>query len=490
MDRILVWFRRDLRDQDHAALAQALRRAREVYCVFLFDRAILDALPSRRDRRVVAIHQALCELDAALRRRGGALYVCHGMADEDIPRLAGALRVAAVFVNRDYEPAALARDGRVAIRLAAQGIAFEAFKDQVIFDGVEVLTQAGRPYTVFTPYRRAWLARLTEEDLAPHDTAGGRGRLCVVAENLSEPVTLGVPTLSALGFEAMPPSEVPEHGAGMSGAAVRRQHFLGRLTQYAVQRDFPAHAGTSRLSPHLRFGTISVRQLVADAVAAGALRARSTAETPSGAAAWLSELVWREFYFMIIAAFPHVATRAFKPEYDAITWADGEQADADFAAWCAGKTGYPLVDAGMRQLARTGELHNRLRMIVASFLCKDLGIDWRRGEAWFAAQLNDFDLAANNGGWQWSASTGCDAQPYFRIFNPVTQSERFDPEGTFIRRFIPELAEVPTRWIHAPWLASTPPTAYPAPRVNHASARAATLARYGLVKASTKPSGR
>lgn len=480
LEAVLVWFRRDLRDADHAALGEALRRARRVYCAFVFDRQILDALRvndnPRADRRVEFIRESLCELDLALRRRGGALIVRHALAADEIPRLARELDVDAVFANRDYEPQAKARDAAVAAALSQTGIAFESFKDQVIFDGAEVLTQAGRPYTVFTPYRNAWLKRLTDDDHAPH--AGGRGQL------VGSALASGVPTLEQIGFA---PTDLHQIGvaSGMSGARALVDDFAPRLARYREQRDHPASKGVSYLSVHLRFGTVSLRALVSLALAAGALRG------DPGAATWLAELIWRDFYFMILDRFPHVVERAFKPEYDAIDWLRGDHADALFAAWCQGRTGYPLIDAAMRQLDRNGYMHNRLRMVVASFLCKDLGIDWRRGEAWFARQLNDFDLAANNGGWQWAASSGCDAQPYFRIFNPLTQSQRFDPDGRFIRRYLPELATVPDRFIHAPWLMSAAEQSAcgvvvgrdtPAPLVDHAQARRQTLERYAVVK--------
>ena len=475
-DSVLVWFRRDLRDHDHAALAQALRRARRVFCVFVFDREILDALPTRYDRRVEFIRETLCELDEALRQRGGALLVRHALARQEIPRLADELGVSTVFANRDYEPSAKARDAAVAAALGSAGIAFETFKDQIVFEGVEVLALSGRPYTVFTPYRKAWQARLGEDDLLRHE--GDAGRL------VQPGAANGVPTLGALGFQS---AGLAASGAltGMRGARRQLEVFLPRLADYAATRDFPALDGTSQLSVHLRFGTISVRELVAGALAAGALRGNV------GAANWLSELIWREFYHMILDHFPHVETRAFKPAFEAIAWESGALAEQDLAAWCDGRTGYPLVDAAMRQLNATGFMHNRLRMVVASFLCKDLGIDWRRGEAYFARQLLDFDLAANNGGWQWAASSGCDAQPYFRIFNPLTQSERFDPDGRFIRRWLPELAAVSDRHIHAPWRMSAEEQAAcgvlvgrdtPLPVVDHALARQQTLARYRLVR--------
>ncbi len=464
-EKALVWFRRDLRDNDHTALSAALGETREVYCAFIFDSDILDALPGRQDRRVHFIHDSLIELDQALRRRGGGLIVRHGRATEEIPALAGQLGVSAVFANRDYEPAAKARDGQIAETLAAAGIEFHASKDQVIFDGDEVLTQAGTPFSVFTPYKKAWLKRLSPADsgVAPCEGLVAGGELA------------GVPPLAEIGFR---PTDLAELGIrpGMSGARALWDDFRqGRIERYGQLRDFPAVKGVSYLSVHLRFGTISIRELV------------RTAQQRQ-AESWLSELIWRDFYFMILDHFPQVVCHAFKPAYDAIAW---DHWPAGFEAWCAGRTGYPLVDAAMRQLGHSGWMHNRLRMVVASFLTKDLGIDWRLGEAYFAEQLNDFDLSANNGGWQWAASTGCDAQPWFRIFNPVTQSERFDPEGKFIRRYVTELASVPDKFIHAPWTMSRREQErlrviigddYPAPIVDHATARARTLARYAPVK--------
>jgi len=475
-DSVLVWFRRDLRDHDHTALDEALRRANRVHCAFIFDRQILDALPSRTDRRVEFIRESLVELDAALRRRGGELIVRHAGARREIPHLAKELGVDAVFCNRDYEPLAKTRDAHVAAALDEIGIGFESFKDQAIFDGAEVLTQAGKSYTVFTPYKNAWLKRLVEDDWRPIDCSRG----ALVSSDLAK----GIPSLSEIGFET---TDMLQTGLvpGMTGACLRIDDFRDRLSHYAEWRDYPAAKGVSYLSVHLRFGTVSIRELVAMALDHGALR------SDAGAASWLSELIWRDFYFMILDHFPHVVGAAFKPEYDAIPWERGETSDELFAAWCEARTGYPLVDAAMRQLNSTGFMHNRLRMVVASFLSKDLGIDWRRGEAYFAQQLNDFDLSANNGGWQWAASSGCDAQPYFRIFNPVKQSERFDPEGRFIRRYLPKLATVSNRHIHAPWRMSEAEQNScgvlvgrdtPAPIVEHDTARHRTLERYAVVK--------
>ena len=284
----------------------------------------------------------------------------------------------------------------------------------------------------------------------------------------------GVPALATIGFESVA-LDLP---TGMSGARELFEAFRPRLEAYRAQRDYPAIRGVSYLSAHLRFGTISVRALARAAREAGG----------EGAGTWLGELIWRDFYFAILDHFPHVVGHSFRPAYDAIVWEDWPEG---FAAWCEGRTGFPLVDAAMRQLRETGYMHNRLRMLTASFLTKDLGIDWRQGEAWFAQQLTDFDLAANNGGWQWAASTGCDAQPWFRIFNPVTQSEKFDPQGKFIRRYVPELKDIPEKWVHAPWqmpaaeqerLGIVIGRDYPAPIVDHAVARERTLERFSVVK--------
>jgi deoxyribodipyrimidine photo-lyase len=466
-----VWFRRDLRDVDHSALYHALRDHQRVYCVFVFDREILDGLPAA-DRRVAFLHASVVELDAALRARGGALIVREGQARELLPALAAALGVTTVCANRDYEPQAIARDLDVAERLRCLGIAFADFKDQVIFDKSEVLTQGGTPFSVFTPYKRAWLKTLREADYAAWPVGE-------VAAQLAPPVPgETLPSLAELGFAACDLAAVVP---GMSGARARLADFLPRLARYKSLRDFPATRGVSYLSVHLRFGTVSLRELVRAALAAG---------DGEGAETWLSELIWRDFYFQILWHHPRVVTRCFRAEFERVEWDDAPQL---FAAWCEARTGYPLVDAAMRQLHTSGYMHNRLRMIVASFLTKDLGVDWRLGEAHFALHLLDFDLAANNGGWQWAASTGCDAQPWFRIFNPLTQSEKFDPDGRFIRRYVPELARVPDKYIHAPWL--LPPLAqqmagcvigrdYPLPIIDHAAARERTLARFGRIKES------
>jgi deoxyribodipyrimidine photo-lyase len=478
MDAALVWFRRDLRPTDHAVLYHALKAARRVHCAFVFDRAILDELIAeghRADRRVEFILAAVAELDAALREHGGGLIVRHGVAADVIAALAAELSVDAVFAAEDYEPYARARDARVAAALAAAGRALHLAKDQVIFARDEVLTAAGRPFSVFTPYKNAWLKKLTAFFVKAYPVE-------LSSRALAPTAPAALPTLADLGFE---PTNLRDLGipTGAAGGERLLDDFLRRIDGYDRARDFPAVRGPSYLSVHLRFGTVSIRRLVRLAWE----RAR---QGSSGAATWLSELVWRDFYHQVLWHHPHVATQAFRPEYDRIAW---DEAPDLFAAWCAGRTGYPLVDAAMAQLNQTGYMHNRLRMVVASFLTKDLGIDWRRGEHYFARRLNDFDLAANNGGWQWAASSGCDAQPYFRIFNPVTQSEKFDPEGRFIKRYLPRLANFSAREVHAPWL--VPPLRqreagcvigadYPAPIVDHAQARARTLARYAVVKAA------
>jgi deoxyribodipyrimidine photo-lyase len=444
----LAWFRRDLRVHDTAALHAALTAHGVVHCVFVFDTEILDALPERADRRVDFIWHSVTELRAELERLGGGLHVLHGRAREEIPRLAARLGVAAVYAARDYEPQALARDAEVEARLRAQCVAFHTRKDHVIFELDEVRTGAGGPYSVFTPYRNAWLKKLDDFFLRPYPIAKYAGRLARSGSPL--------PALADLGF-APAPMALP---AGMSGAKKLFVDFRRRIDDYAKKRDYPALKGPSYLSVHLRFGTVSIRELVAFA------RKRKGA----GAATWLSELCWRDFYFAILAWRPDVADHAFRREYDALAFDDDERL---WRAWREGRTGYPLVDAAMRQLNTTGYMHNRLRMVTASFLVKDLGIDWRRGERYFAAKLNDYDLAANNGGWQWAASTGCDAQPWFRIFNPVAQSKKFDPRGAFIRKYLPELAHLPDEELHAPR----------APVVHHAAARKRTLERYGAVRA-------
>ncbi|MBW0445921.1 deoxyribodipyrimidine photo-lyase [bacterium M00.F.Ca.ET.228.01.1.1] len=487
-DTGLVWFRRDLRHTDNAALYYALKHCERVWCVFVFDTTILQPLIDKwqsrhpgtqaQDRRVEFILASLHELDEALRARGGGLVVLYGDPVDVVPKLAAELEVDAVFANHDYEPAAIERDEAVRERLSDAGRALRTFKDQVIFERAELLTGQNKPFTVFTPYKNAWLKQLTSFDLKPYPVETYANRLAPLPPRLNRQL----PTLEQLGFAPGNLGEL-ELPTGMSGAQRLLDDFLSRIDSYAERRDFPAAKGPSYLSVHLRFGTVSIRTL------ARLAHEMSLQPDGRGAATWLSELVWRDFYFMILAHHPRLAAGAsFRADYDRLRWEQGPEAEGAFAAWCEGRTGYPLIDAAMLQLNRTGYMHNRLRMVTASFLVKDLGVDWRLGERYFAEQLNDYDFAANNGGWQWAASTGCDAQPYFRIFNPVTQSEKFDAEGRFIKRYLPQLAKLPAKWIHAPWLADAQRLAeygvvlgedYPAPIVDHAQARARTLARFG-----------
>jgi deoxyribodipyrimidine photo-lyase len=478
----LMWFRRDLRLADNAALHAALSQCQRVHAVFVLDRDILDALPNA-DRRVDFILGSLQQLDEALRELGGmpghGLIVAHARAAEAVVSLAIELKVDCVYAGHDYEPQARARDTKVQAALQAHGIDFHTCKDHVIFEEREIVTQTGSAYGVFTPYKNKWLATLRPEDLRNHEVNHLGYRLA------ERPDKFRRPTLQAadIGFT---PSNLSTLNLpiGLRGGQAMFETFFERMDDYHATRDFPARKGPSYLGVHLRFGTVSIRRLVDIAWQ------RQLAGS-AGAEVWLSELVWRDFYFAILANFPQVAERAFKPAYDAIAWEQGDRAEELFRAWCTGQTGYPLVDAAMAQLNQTGYMHNRLRMVSASFLVKHLGIDWRWGEQYFATHLNDFDLAANNGGWQWVASSGCDAQPYFRIFNPVNQSQKFDPDGKFIRRYLPALSQLSNKSIHAPWTAKPLELQaaglilgeqYPKPIVDHAQARQDTLARYSVVK--------
>lgn len=466
-DAALVWFRRDLRDFDHAALYHALKASSRVYCAFIFDTDILGRLTEKADRRVEFIWESVRELKDALRSQGGDLIVRHGRAQEEIPALASKLGVGAVYANRDYEPSARTRDAAVAQALNQKNICFHEFKDQVIFEQDEILTQSDKPYGVFTPYKNAWLRKAEDFFLRPYPVDPYTSRLAKHDAGT-------MPALESLGFERthLHTLNIP---TGMLGGAQLFADFLERIEHYKNARDYPAVKGPSYLSAHLRFGTVSIRHL-----ARTAWRMES-----GGAETWLSELIWREFYFQILHHHPEVAKgRAYKPEFDALPFPNETRL---FEAWCDGRTGYPLVDAAMRQLNQTGYMHNRLRMVTASFLVKDLLVDWRWGERYFAEKLIDYDFAANNGGWQWAASTGCDAQPWFRIFNPVTQSERFDSQGKFIRNYVPELARCNDKEIHAPWLMSNARQQalgliigqdYPMPIIDHAARREQALALY------------
>jgi len=468
----LVWFRRDLRDFDHAALFHALKNSAQVHCVFIFDTEILDKLSNKKDRRVEFIWESVQELKTTLQKNGGDLIVRYGSARKLIPELALQLNIHGVFTNRDYEPNAVARDAEVAQTLATHHIAFHDFKDQVIFEKDEVLSLAGKPYSVFTPYKNAHLKQLNDDFLQPYPVD-------TYIQNLAQRVPEPLITLEEMGFERTNLSSM-RLPTGMSGGKLLFNDFEARMHHYKEARDFPAIKGVSYLSVHLRFGTVSIRHLARQA------RDRASAGPQSdGSQTWLNELIWRDFYVQILHHNPQIANgRAYKPEFEHLPFPNDEGL---FKAWCDGQTGYPLVDAAMRQLNQTGFMHNRLRMVAASFLVKDLLIDWRWGERYFAENLIDFDLSANNGGWQWAASTGCDSQPWFRIFNPVTQSERFDAKGQFIRKYVPELVSCNDKEIHAPFLISPLRQQsinviigkhYPAPLVNHAIQRDLALSLY------------
>jgi deoxyribodipyrimidine photo-lyase len=420
-DTTLFWFRRDLRVTDNAGLYRALKSNENVIPVFIFDTVILDELEDKADKRVAFIHKSLLLLKQSLEEAGSSLLILHG----DPIKIFSALKPKAVYTNHDYEPYARTRDEKVKNILEQNGSRFLSDKDQVIFEKDEVVKDNGEPYTVFTPYSKKWKAKLNAFYQKSYPTEK-------YFHNLLKIKPLPFPTLEEIGFETV---DVAFPERTVKGTIVKEYH---------LKRDIPGIIGTSRLGVHLRFGTVSIRKLVQ-------LAAKKN-ET------WLNELIWREFYQMILWHFPKV-DHAFKPQYDRIQWRNNVK---EFEAWCEGRTGYPIVDAGMRELNATGFMHNRVRMIVASFLTKHLLIDWRWGEAYFAKKLLDFDLASNNGGWQWAASSGCDAAPYFRVFNPELQTQKFDPEFKYIREWVPEFQTAD----------------YPKPIVDHKTARDRVLKVY------------
>ncbi len=418
----LCWFRRDLRLQDNAALHQALKNEQRVLAVFIFDTNILNQLENRQDRRVEFIHQSLHRLKQELENLGSSLWVMHGNPWE----IWTTIHPKAVYCNHDYAGYPLERDSQIKHMMEAKGSAFHSFKDHVIFEKDEVAKEDGTPYTIYTPYSKKWKSKLRNDGVKYFPVEK-------YSRNLFRTQPLPFPALSEIGFNA-------------TGASFPERKIKTKIIEsYQHTRDYPGQAGTSRLSVHIRFGTVSIRKL--------AYIATQKNET------WLNELIWRDFYHSILWHFPHVETQCFKPPYENIKWRNDE---TEFRQWCAGQTGYPIVDAGMRELNETGFMHNRVRMITASFLTKHLLIDWRWGEAYFAQKLLDFDLAANNGGWQWAAGCGCDAAPYFRIFNPQLQTEKFDPELLYIKRWVPELGTLQ----------------YPKAIVNHQQARERVLSVY------------
>ncbi|WP_207430191.1 cryptochrome/photolyase family protein [Sabulibacter ruber] len=424
---VLFWFRRDLRFTDNAGLYHALTSGYPVLPLFIFDQHILEQLPSAKDRRVTFIYQALSGLKAESEALGSSVLVRYGKPLEVLGELLQTYQVKAVYANHDYEPAAMDRDQEVAAFLAAKGVSFNTYKDQVIFEKAEIVKDDGSPYRVFGAFKRKWLQNVTASALEPFPSQHN-------LQHLYKTAPLPMFSLESMGFElaeetAFPASVLPEN----------------LIRTYEQTRDLPSLPGTSRLGVHLRFGTISVREMVKQALQLNAT--------------WLGELIWREFFMMILFHFPHVVSRPFNLEYEHMQWHNNEEL---FARWCAGTTGYPIVDAGMRELKATGFMHNRVRMIAASFLVKHLLIDYRWGEAYFAENLLDFELASNNGNWQWCAGTGCDAAPYFRVFNPETQAKKFDKQQEYIRKWVPDVGT----------------SAYPAPMVEHAFARERALATY------------
>ena len=419
------WFRRDLRLTDNTALHHAVESGLPVLPIFIFDKNILDALENRKDARVGFIHQTLKKMHTALQEQGSGIQFFYSTPKQVWETLIETYDIQGVFFNRDYEPYARERDGEIFEMFQRNNIPLHSFKDHVIFEKKEVCKDDGKPYTVFTPYSRKWKSLLKPEMLNPLNE--------LKFNAFYKMESSAIIPLEEMNF-AKSDQEIPSSDISLSV-----------VTNYHETRDIPSIRGTSRISLHLRFGTIGIRQCV-----------KIGLETNEK---WLNELIWRDFYQMIIYCFPHSAQSSFKPQYDRISWRHDEE---DFKKWCEGKTGYPIVDAGMRELNETGFMHNRVRMVVASFLTKHLLIDWRWGERYFADKLQDYELASNVGGWQWAAGSGCDAAPYFRIFNPYSQTEKFDKENKYIQKWVPE------------WKSAD----YPKPIVDHAKARERCLQVY------------
>ena len=396
----ICWLRRDLRLADNAALYHSLKTGFPVLPVFIFDKNILDQLSEKKDKRVSFIYQTLKKLDDQLKKSGSSFYIVHDTPLKAFEKICETFEVKEVFTNHDYEPYAIERDEKIKEFLSKKNIPFHSFKDQVVFERSEVMKPDGDPYTIFTPYSKVWKEKLKKEKIKVFPSENLLG-------NLYKAKSFPFPSLAEIGFEEVE-TEVPS--LNISEELIRH---------YDETRNIPSVEGTSFASMHLRFGTVSVRELVK--------LAQKLNEQ------WLNELIWREFFMMILFHFPYVVEGNFKKKYDLIKWRNNEK---EFELWCKGETGYPMVDAGMRQLNETGWMHNRVRMVVASFLCKHLLIDWRWGEAYFAEKLLDYELSSNNGNWQWAAGTGCDAAPYFRIFNPSEQIKKFDPQLVYIKKWI------------------------------------------------------
>lgn len=469
----LVWLRRDLRLHDHAALCEALKLAGKVQPVFVFDRTILKGFANPKDKRLSFLVLTLRQLHSQLKALGGGVLCLYGEADKTIPVLAQMLNATHIVCEEDYEPLTRARDEQVTSALH-EGCQFTSVVDHVIVPPYAVLKEDGTPYRVFTPYSKAWRAKLNTQSFAEH-TFELSGRLANQSQLVQR---LKISTqFTLIDLDADPAAILDQMGYQLidvgewrvDNVLDRLERFITyHLSDYKDQRDQLSYEGTSKLSPYLRFGLVSIREC-----------ARLAAEHPSkGSDCWINELIWREFYAMILYHFPHVVEDEFQEKYRRnLSWSQDSRL---LDAFIHGKTGFPVVDAAMRQLLETGWMHNRARMIVASFMTKDLHLDWRLGEAHFAQYLMDYDLASNNGGWQWAASTGTDAQPYFRVFNPLLQSQKFDPDGSYIRRFVPELRDVDTRTIHAPHATSDlfSTLEYPKPVVDHATAKDIAIAMF------------
>ena len=468
MKTVIHWFRRDLRVSDNTALSEAAKRAETVIPVFIFEDAFRTG-PDVGAARLGFLLQSVESLRKNLLELGHTLVIRCGKSEEILPALCGETAAHAVFANKRYEPYTQKRDERITAALLKIGVGFELLKDAVVWEETEVLNLSGKPYTVFTPYSKAWKAKAIPPPRLKLRIQNPESRIQKFrSENLpGTPEEVGHPLT-----QKIPP------GGERAALELLRKFMAGPVYEYAASRNFPAVDGGSNLSPHLRAGTIGIRTILAELKKA---REKATPAQAASCDVFLNELIWREFYTQVLHNFPHVTKGAFRPEYDALKWSDDQK---HFAAWCEGKTGYPIVDAAMRCLNATGSMHNRLRMIVAMFLTKDLLINWQLGERYFMKQLVDGDMAANNGGWQWSAGTGTDAAPYFRIFNPVSQGEKFDAEGKFVRRWIPELKDFSDDLIQQPW--ENPlllvKSRYPARVVLHEEQRVKCLAMFKAVK--------